>query len=210
MKKIHWNSTKVIKYFKKIWPSVPIAVALIVDKFLENVIFQNTWNAIILPRHLTYFSYLEYFNWVCYETWQPCPKEKLVACWKVTTGCDLLWHKAIDSFHRGVVHSQIECMDLKKILKKILGFIGFFSGFFGFFRIFFYFFGFFSGLFWVYEDFMNKKLFKYWNRGVDQSQKTWTDFKSSKKILGFLGDFSDFSNFFSDFSNFFVGFTRIL
>ena len=43
----------------------------------------------------------------------------------------------------------MRCTDFKS-LKKILDFIGFFQIFFGFF-------GFFSGLFWVYEDFINKK-----------------------------------------------------
>ena len=71
-----------------------------------------------------------------------------------------------------------------------------FFGFFGFFFRFFGFFGFFSGMFWVYEDFLNKKGFKHCNRGVVHSQIRCTDFYSSRKIHGFLWGFLGFSGFF--------------
>ena len=39
------------------------------------------------------------------------------------------------------------------------------------------------------EDFINEKGFKHWIRGVVHSQIRYRDFKSSKKILGFIGNF---------------------
>ena len=46
---------------------------------------------------------------------------------------------------------------------------------------------------------MNKKGFKHWNRGVFHSLISYTDCKSSQKILGFLLDFSDFFRIFRNF-----------
>ena len=43
---------------------------------------------------------------------------------------------------------------------------------------------------------MNRKVFKHWNQEIIHSQIICTDFKSSKKILGYFRFFSDFSDFF--------------
>ena len=50
----------------------------------------------------------------------------------------------------------------------------------------------------MYEDFINKKGFKHWNRVVVHSQIRYTDFKSSKKSLDFLDFFRIFRIFLSE------------
>ena len=70
-------------------------------------------------------------------------------------------------FLRRVVHSQIGCTDFKSFKKSffLFRFLGFFRFFFEFFPI----------LFLVYEDFIIKKGFKYWIRGLVLSQITCTN-----------------------------------
>ena len=115
--------------------------------------------------------------------------------------CSTSWkplsYTAAAQLTRGVVHSQIGCTNFK-YSKKSLDLLDFsdFYIFFGFFCFsnflsfsdFFYFFGF----FWVYENFMNKKGFEQWHRGVVHSQIMCTDFKSSKEIFGFFRIFRIF------------------
>ena len=67
-----------------------------------------------------------------------------------------------------------------------------------FYWIFFRFFGFLEFFFCVLG--FKKKWFKHWIQGFVHSQIRDTDFKFSKKILGFFGFFFlDFSNFFGFF-----------